>query len=63
MEKFKQEYVIDKNGRKTKVILDMKYYIHLQKMIEDLQDALDIKKARKEKSRDYDEYLRERNKK
>ena len=62
MQKMREQYIIDSYGKKSKIILDMKYYAYLQNLIEDLLDALDIKKAKAEKSRGYEEYLRERNK-
>lgn len=39
-------YIVDKNGNPKAVVIDMKNYKKLQHYIEDLEDALDLKKAK-----------------
>ena len=44
-------YIIDKNGKPKAVVIDMKNYKKLQNYIEDLEDALDLKRAKAEKKK------------
>lgn len=39
------QFIVDKQGHKTGVVMDMKEYKHLQSLIEEYEDALDLKKA------------------
>ena len=41
-----EKYVTDSHGRKMAVVLDIRVYQKLQECLENLQDALDIKKAK-----------------
>ena len=41
-----ERYVTDSNGHKMAVLLDMKQYQKLREYLEDLQDALDLKRAK-----------------
>ena len=45
MVKLHEKYVTDERGKKTAVVLDIKVYLKLRECLEDLQDALDFKKA------------------
>ncbi|MDD5530415.1 MAG: hypothetical protein PHX21_10385 [bacterium] len=40
------EYVIDKKGQKKSVVLPIKNYLKLVEYLEDLEDALDLKRAK-----------------
>lgn len=40
-----QRYVIDDKGRKTAVVLNMKEFKKIRQRLEDLEDALELKKA------------------
>ncbi len=46
MVQVKEKYVTDGNGRKVAVQLDLKEYRKLREYLEDLQDALDLKRAK-----------------
>jgi len=39
------KYIVDKNGRKKAVLLDMKEYSRLLARVEELEDALDLDTA------------------
>ena len=41
------DYLIDENGQKKSVVLSMQDYGKLLEYLEDLEDAVDLKKARK----------------
>ncbi len=41
-----EKFLTDSHGRKTAVVLNIKVYLKLREYIEDLQDAVDFKKAR-----------------
>ena len=41
----KRHYVVDGQGRRTAVLLDLKEYDGLRQRLEDLEDALELKKA------------------
>ncbi len=43
----KPKYLIDKKGRKTDVVINLKDYENLLEFIEDLEDANDLLKAEK----------------
>ena len=48
----KEQYVVDKAGREVAVMIDLKDYQRLLKYIENIEDALELKKAvREEKER------------
>ena len=40
------EYLIDKKGEKRSVVLPIEDYLKLWEYLEDLEDALDLKKAK-----------------
>lgn len=40
------EYVIDRKGEKKSVVLSIKDYLKLIEYLEDLEDAVDLKKAK-----------------
>lgn len=40
------EYLIDEKGTKKSVVLSIRDYIRLWEYLEDLEDALDLKKAK-----------------
>jgi prevent-host-death family protein len=54
-------YVIDKNGRKKAVLMDVKEYSRLIARLEELEDALDLDKAARasQEFRDYREIREE----
>ena len=41
-----REYLIDKKGEKRSVVLPIEDYLKLWEYLEDLEDALDLKKAK-----------------
>jgi len=45
MAKVKEKYLVDKNGRKTAVLLDIASYRALVEHLEDLEDALELDEA------------------
>jgi PHD/YefM family antitoxin component YafN of YafNO toxin-antitoxin module len=51
-EPIKKKYVIDSNGKKTAVILDMKIYEKLMDEIDELNCALGYDQAKKENEKD-----------
>lgn len=42
----KAEYLIDEKGQKKSVVLSIQDYLRLWEYLQDLQDALDLKKAK-----------------
>ena len=46
MVQLNEKYVTDSHGHKMAVVLDIRVYQKLQECLEDLQDALDLKKAK-----------------
>ncbi len=61
MAKSKLQYVVDENGRKRAVVMEIRYYEELISRIEDLEDALELDEAVKtaEGFRDYSEIRKE----
>lgn len=57
----KERYIVDQDGRKTAVLLDLKEYADLLERLETLEDALDLDEAiRQARSfRDYREIRQE----
>ncbi len=49
------KYLIDKNGRKKAVLLNIAEYSRLLRRVEELEDALDLDKARRG-SQDFKDY-------
>jgi hypothetical protein len=45
MPRLREKYVIDENGTKTAVVLDIKTYRQLIKRLENLEDALELDQA------------------
>ncbi len=39
------QFIVDERGKKTKVVLDIKEFKRLQELLEEYEDALDLKKA------------------
>lgn len=46
------EYLVDEQGHKKSVVLSLEEYLKLWEYLEDLEDALDLKKA-KESAREF----------
>ena len=44
----KHQYIIDDNGKKSAVIIDIRHYSDLMSYIEDLEDAKDLLQAEQE---------------
>ncbi len=42
------EYLIDQKGKKKSVVLPIRNYVKLLEHLEDMEDALDLKKAKKD---------------
>lgn len=41
-----EEYLIDEKGQKKSVVLSMRDYLRLWQYLEDLEDSVDLKKAK-----------------
>ena len=57
MIQLKEKFLVDEGGRTAGVVLDVKAYRRLLQRLEDLEDALELDKARRaaKKFRPYDE--------
>lgn len=57
MRKPKEKFLIDEKGKPLAVVLDIKTYRRLLQRLEDLEDALELDKARRtaKSFRDYEE--------
>jgi len=57
----KERYIVDQDGRKTAVLLDLKEYADLLERLETLEDALDLDEAVRQAQsfRDYREIRQE----
>jgi len=47
MLKVREKYLIDAQGKKTAVVLDVREYRRLMERLEDLEDALELDEARR----------------
>jgi len=47
MLKLREKFLTDKNGKPTAVVLDFQSYRRLRRHLEDLEDALELDKARR----------------
>lgn len=61
MSRGREKYLIDEQGRKTAVVLDIQEYQRLLEHLEELEDALDLDEAVRtaQSFRDYREVRRE----
>jgi hypothetical protein len=53
------EYLIDEKGQKKSVVLSIQDYFRLMEYLEDLEDSLDLKKAKASAKKfiDFDQFL------
>jgi hypothetical protein len=47
MLKIKEKFLKDRNGKPTAIVLDIESYRRLRQRLEDLEDALELDKARR----------------
>ena len=52
---FRTEYLVDKKGQKKSVVLSIRDYLRLIKYLDDLEDSVDLKKA-KEEARGFEDF-------
>ena len=52
---FKTEYLVDECGEKKSVVLSLEDYLKLMEYLEDLEDSVDLKKA-KETARGFKDF-------
>lgn len=57
----KTEFIVDKNGKKKKVILDYDDYLKLLDLVEDREDSRKIRKTKNEPEISLSEYKRKKN--
>jgi PHD/YefM family antitoxin component YafN of YafNO toxin-antitoxin module len=55
LNKIKPQYIVDENGQKTAVLINLEEYKSLIDLVEDLEDARDLLKAELE-TRDFTPY-------
>lgn len=57
MPKIKERFLVDESGKPSAVLLDIKSYRRLMERLEDLEDALELDRARRaaKRFRPYDE--------